>query len=80
VLKAIAEESIKWDGDADFGYEVAVEVPGIDDPDLLEPRRLYERQGRMDEYAAFVERFKRERLETLGQLPDLSDDIVRAVA
>ena len=47
VVKAIAEESIKWDGDADFGYEVAVDVPGIDDPDLLQPRRLYERQGRM---------------------------------
>jgi phosphoenolpyruvate carboxykinase (ATP) len=80
VVKAIAEESIKWDGDPDFGYEVAVDVPGIDDPDLLQPRRLYERQGRMDEYAAFVDRFKRERLETLARYTDLSDDIVRAVA
>ena len=47
VVKAIAEQTIKWDGDDDFGYEVAADVPGIDDPELLQPRRLYERQGRI---------------------------------
>src|SRR6266487_1515590 len=64
VVKAIAEQSIKWTGDDDFGYEVADDVPGIDDPELLQPKRLYERQGRMDEYEAFVRRFKKERAET----------------
>jgi phosphoenolpyruvate carboxykinase (ATP) len=80
VVKAIAEQSIKWAGDDDFGYEVADEVPGMDDPELLQPRRLYERQGRMDEYGAFVERFKAERAETLARYPDLTDGIVRAVS
>ena len=49
IVKSIAEQSIKWDQDPDFGYEVAEEVPGVDDAELLQPRRLYERQGRMDE-------------------------------
>jgi len=80
IVKAIAEETIKWDGDTDFGYEVAGEVPGIDDLELLQPRRLYERQGRMDEYAGFVERFKRERAETLAKYSDLTEDILRAVS
>jgi len=80
IVKAIAEETIKWDGDTDFGYEVAGEVPGIDDLELLQPRRLYERQGRMDEYAGFVERFKRERTETLAKYSDLTEDILRAVS
>jgi phosphoenolpyruvate carboxykinase (ATP) len=80
VVKAIAEETIKWDGDPDFGYEVAGEIPGIDDIELLQPRRLYERQGRLDEYAAFVERFKKERAETLAKYPDLTEDIIRAVS
>jgi phosphoenolpyruvate carboxykinase (ATP) len=80
IVKAIAEESIKWDGDADFGYEVAGDVPGVDDLELLQPRRLYERQGRMDEYDAFVQRFKRERTEALSKYPDLTEDIVRAVS
>jgi len=80
IVKAIAEQSIKWDQDPDFGYEVAEEVPGVDDDDLLQPRRLYERQGRLDEYLRFVERFKRERAEELSKYPDLTDDIVRSVA
>jgi phosphoenolpyruvate carboxykinase (ATP) len=79
IVKAIAEEAIKWDEDPDFGYEVADEVPGVDDPELLQPRRLYERQGRVEEYGKFVERFKRERGETLRNYPDLTEDIVRSV-
>jgi phosphoenolpyruvate carboxykinase (ATP) len=79
VVKAIAEQTIKWDGDDDFGYEVAAELPGIDDPELLQPRRLYEREGRTDEYQAFVERFKRERAETLAKYADLTEEIRRAV-
>src|SRR5438128_7165909 len=80
IVKAIAEQAIKWDQDPDFGYEVAEDVPGIDDLELLQPRRLYERQNRMDEYRRFVERFKRERVEELGKYPDLTEDIVRSVA
>ena len=80
IVKAIAEQTIKWSDDADFGYEVAEEVPGVDDLELLQPRRLYERQGRTDEYQAFVERFKRERVEALRKYPDLTEDIVRSVA
>jgi phosphoenolpyruvate carboxykinase (ATP) len=80
VVKAIAEETIKWDEDGDFGYEVAGDVPGIDDLELLQPRRLYERQGRMDEYDAFVQRFKHERTETLAKYSDLTEDIIRAVS
>jgi phosphoenolpyruvate carboxykinase (ATP) len=80
VVKAIAEETIKWDGDPDFGYEVASDVPGIDDPELLEPRRLYERQGRLAEYQGFVDRLKAERAETLAKYRDLTDEIRAAVA
>src|SRR5947208_3072670 len=79
IVKAIAEQAIKWTGDEDFGYEVAEEVPGIDDLELLQPRRLYDRQGRTSEYTDFVARFKRERAETLARYPELSEEIVRAV-
>jgi phosphoenolpyruvate carboxykinase (ATP) len=56
-------------------------VPGIDreDLDVLQPRRLYEAQGRLDEYKALVERFHRERTEFLQDFPSLSDEIVAAV-
>jgi phosphoenolpyruvate carboxykinase (ATP) len=81
IVKAIAEGTIEWERDPDFGYLVASSVPGIDasDLDLLQPHRLYEGQGRLAEYDALVERFKRERTEFLREFPSLSDEIVAAV-
>jgi phosphoenolpyruvate carboxykinase (ATP) len=79
IVKAIAEGTVEWDLDPDFGYEVAASVPGIDDPELLQPTRLYERQGRSAEYAEFVERFKTERVEFLERFPGLEPEILKAV-
>ena len=78
VVKAIAEGTISWIEDLDFGYLIAEAVPGIDDPELLQPRRLYERQGRQAEYADMVSRFKAERRAHLMGFPELSKEIVAA--
>ena len=80
IVKGIAEGTIEWQRDPDFGYLVASSVPGIDDAEILQPRRLYEQQGRADEYAALVERFKAERVEFLQKFPSLSAEIISAVA
>jgi phosphoenolpyruvate carboxykinase (ATP) len=81
IVKGIAEGTISWERDPDFGYLVATDVPGIDaeDADVLHPRRHYEAQGRVDEYEALVERLKRERTEFLEEFASLSDEIVAAV-
>lgn len=79
IVKAIAEESIEFTGDADFGYEIAESVPGIEDPELLQPQRLYERQGRSKEYGELVERFRAERSEFLQKYPGLEPEIIKAV-
>jgi len=78
VVKAIAEGTISWTEDPDFGYLVAEAVPGIEDIELLQPRRLYEREGRQAEYADLVQRFKAERRAHLTGFPELSKDIVSA--
>ena len=78
-VKGIAEGRISWTEDDDFGYLVAEEVPDFDDVELLQPRRLYEREGRTHEYADMVERLKSERVERLQGFPDLDDAIVKAV-
>jgi phosphoenolpyruvate carboxykinase (ATP) len=78
VVKAIAEDTISWADDDDFGYHVAESVPGIDDPELLRPRTLYEREGRTEEYRALVDRFRSERLEFLKGFPDLDEEIIKA--
>ncbi|HZD01905.1 MAG TPA: phosphoenolpyruvate carboxykinase [Actinomycetes bacterium] len=79
VVAAIAEGTIAWDTDPDFGYLVASALPGIDDLELLQPRRLYERQGRLDEYREHVERLKAERAKYLAGFPGLDEAIVNAV-
>jgi phosphoenolpyruvate carboxykinase (ATP) len=79
VVKGIAEGTISWADDEDFGYQVAESMPGIDDPELLQPRRLYERQGRTSEYAALVETLKAERVEFLKGFPALEEEIIKAV-
>ena len=65
IVKGIVEGTIEWRPDPDFGYDIASEAPGVEDLELLAPRRLYERQGRAEEYEAVVSRLKRERAEYL---------------
>jgi phosphoenolpyruvate carboxykinase (ATP) len=79
IVKGIAEGTIEWERDPDFGYLVAASVPGIDDVEVLQPRKLYDRTGRLDQYTAQVERLKRERAEFLDDFASLSDEIVAAV-
>ena len=81
VVKAIAEGTIEWERDADFGYLVATHVPGIDADGevVLRPRELYEAEGRTEEYERLVERFHHERREFLSQFESLSQEIVDAV-
>lgn len=79
IVKGIVEGTITWEPDPDFGYEVASAVPGIDDVEKLQPRLLYERQGRADDHAAIVARLKRERVEFLERYPGLKPEIAAAV-
>ena len=81
IVKAIAEETIEWTEDPDFGYQVAKSVPGIEDDDpVLRPKELYEKLGRGEEYGKIVDTLKTERTEYLRKYPALSDEIVAAVS
>ena len=80
VVQGIVTGAIEWTPDPDFGYEVAASVPGIDDPEILQPRRLYHRQGRLDEYDAMVARLKRERKEYLASFPGLDESMVKSIS
>jgi phosphoenolpyruvate carboxykinase (ATP) len=79
IVKGIADGTIEWERDPDFGYLVASSVPGIDDVEVLQPRKLYERTGRAEDYGEQVERLKAERAEFLGKFSSLSAEIVAAV-
>jgi phosphoenolpyruvate carboxykinase (ATP) len=77
-VEGIAEQTIVFEEDPDFRYQLATEVPGFDDPELLRPALLYERQGRIEEYREIVERLKVERVEHLQRFTELSEDIIKA--
>lgn len=81
VVKAIAEGTITWEADPDFGYEVATAVPDIasEDADLLRPRLMYEAQGRLEEYSKLVARLKKDRLTYMEKYPGLDGSIVTAL-
>src|SRR5215203_2064325 len=40
IVEGIAEGTIAWESDPDFHYLVATAVPGIDDEEVLQPRKL----------------------------------------
>lgn len=61
IVQGIVEGTIEWQRDPDFGYDIASAVPGVDNIEILQPVRLYQRLGRGEEYLAMVERLKEER-------------------
>ncbi|MGH3442183.1 MAG: phosphoenolpyruvate carboxykinase [Nitriliruptorales bacterium] len=79
VVAGIVAGTIEWEEDPDFGYFVASSVPDIDDIELLQPRRLYQRQGRGDEYEERVATLKQERIDYLQSYPGLDGSILAAV-
>jgi len=68
ILDGIEADSIEWETDPDFGYEVAGSVPGIEGRDrfVLIPRFLYARTGRVYHYAARVPELRPELSVRLG--------------
>jgi phosphoenolpyruvate carboxykinase (ATP) len=75
VQKGIVEGTIEWVEDPDFNYLVAESIPDFDDPELLQPRKLYERQGRMDEYQQIVDRLHTERAAYLEGYEGLDERV-----
>lgn len=79
IVKAIAEGTIEWETDPEFGYLVASDVPDFDDPELLQPRRLYESQGRSDEYRSLVDGLKEDRREYMRSHQGLRPEIIESL-
>ena len=79
IVQGIVEGTIEWTEDPDFGYEVAAAIPGVDDIEILQPRRLYTRRGRTGEHDAMVARLKRERKEFLNSFRGLDESLVKSL-
>jgi phosphoenolpyruvate carboxykinase (ATP) len=79
IVQGIVEGTIEWTEDPDFGYEVATAIPGVDDIEILQPRRLYASQDRTDEHVAMAARLKRERKDFLNSFPGLDESLVKAL-
>ena len=78
ILEAIVSGTVEWETDADFGYEVASSIDGVP-IDLLQPRRRYEREGRIEEYDGIVARLTDERRAYLNGYAGLHPDIIASI-
>jgi phosphoenolpyruvate carboxykinase (ATP) len=77
VQEGIVDGTIEWVEDPDFGYFVA--AGGIDvDEEKLQPRKLYEAQGRSDEYERLVSQLKAQREEYLAKYEGLDPRVTKA--
>lgn len=76
IVQGILEGTIEWQPDQDFGYDTATSVPGVDSLELLQPRRLYERLDRIEEYENTVARLKKERVEYLNAFTALNPTVL----
>jgi phosphoenolpyruvate carboxykinase (ATP) len=78
VQEGIVNGDIEWEEDPDFGYYVAASIPGFDDEELLQPRRLYERQDRAQEYETIVASLQEARADYLDNYEGLDERVKRA--
>jgi len=85
MLEALFRNEIKWKEDPDFGYLI-VDVNAPENsrllekvpPEILYPRILYEKQGRLNEYNEWVARIKKEREQFLSKF-GVDEKIIKAV-
>jgi len=77
VQQAIVDGTTSWVEDPDFGYYVAEDIEGVD-IQKLQPRRLYEDQGRKDEYVAIVDKLKADRAQYLAKYEVLDPRVAKA--
>ena len=67
------------EGITKIALTVEGDVPGIDDHDYLQPKKMYERQGRLAEYTELVAKYNHDRREYLRKWKGLSEEIVKAI-
>src|SRR5690606_3292537 len=72
MLEALLAGNIVWRRDPDFGYDIVdVEHPAnaalveLVPAEILEPRRFFDREGRIDEYCAWVPNINSQRRAVL---------------
>ncbi len=80
VVQGIVEGTIEWEEDPDFGYFVAAAIEGFEDLDLLNPKAMYEAQGRGAEYAQLVTDLMVDRRRYIRTFPGLDSSIIEAIS
>ncbi len=74
IIREIARGAVKWKEDKDWGYEVAVDIPGVD-MKRFDWRSYYSE----DEYKEMTDVLRKERIEWLHKFPGLEKEIIDAI-
>lgn len=79
ILAALVGGGVAWEPDHDLRCVAATDVPGLVDPDAVWPRRRFERQDRLAEYAHRLESLRGEWRGYLAEFSGLDPRVVAAV-
>jgi len=74
IMEMIARDKIEWGKDDFWGYEVPLEIPGVE-LDRFDLKNYYSD----DQIEQLSDQLKRERLSWLSQFPSLNQDIMKAI-
>ncbi|RLC71251.1 MAG: phosphoenolpyruvate carboxykinase (ATP), partial [Chloroflexi bacterium] len=74
IVEMIARDKIKWRKDDFWGYEVPLEIPGVE-LDRFDLKNFYSD----DQIEQLSEQLKRERLNWLSQFPGLNQNVVNSL-
>jgi len=75
IQEGIVRNNIIWREDPDFGYFIADQISRFDDPELLNPKLLYQRQNRDVEYMNILRILKNDRQDYLNNFYGLNQTI-----
>jgi phosphoenolpyruvate carboxykinase (ATP) len=79
LIESLLNNDLEWENDDDFIYQVVTEETSPIDSIFTNPKKLYQRTGRIEEYEEIISKLILERKEFLLSFEKLNERIIQAI-
>jgi len=79
LIESLLKNDLEWENDDDFIYQVVTEETSPIDSIFTNPKKLYQRTGRIEEYEEIISKLILERKEFLLSFEKLYERIIQAI-
>ena len=79
MIESLLKNDLEWENDDDFIYQVVTEETSPIDSIFTNPKKLYQRKGRNEEYEEIISKLILERKEFLLSFEKLNERIIQAI-